>query len=118
MITDERPAFHPRYSYCILYAGNDLLLTQFLKYMLEDCQVVRCPNGSQARLFIKSIKYSLLLFNEELPDTTGIKLTRFVHSLAQREHMPIIIFEPSNNFELLARAIARLLVCSKSRRSD
>jgi DNA-binding response OmpR family regulator len=113
MITEERPVFHPRYSYRILYAGNDLLLTQFLKYTLADCQLIRCPNGWQARLFIKEVKYSLLLFDEELPDTTGRALAKFARESARVELTPSIIVRKSAKGEVLARDITRILAASR-----
>jgi DNA-binding response OmpR family regulator len=115
MITEWRPPFHPPYSHRILYAGNDLMLCQFLKYTLEECQTVRCPAGSVSRLFIDKIDYSLLLFDEYLPDTTGLALTRYARSLAHRRHTPIVIFRKSDDFERLARDIKRLLAARKSR---
>ena len=114
MITEWRPPFHPPYSYRILYAGHDLMLLLFLQYMLEDCQTVRAPLGSIARLFIEHINCSLLLFDERLPDTTGQALARYARSLAHRQHTPIVIFKQSGDFERLAGAITRLLTDRKS----
>ncbi len=114
MIIGEAHPFRQRFSHRILYAGNDLALLKYLQDTIEDCQTVRCPDGSQARLFIDKIKYSLLVFDEVLPDCTGAELTRFVRSLAHREKTPIIIFRRRDNLELLARTIARLLICPKS----
>lgn len=99
------PRFHPRYSYRILYAGNDLALLQYLQDTLTDCQVVRCPNRAQARLFIEKLNHSLLLFDEVLPDATGAELERFTHSLIKRGHTPVIIIQGADKFDLLARAI-------------
>jgi PleD family two-component response regulator len=114
MITEEVRPFHPPpFSYRILYAGNDHALEKYLQDELEDCQVVRCPNGSQARLFIKGINHSLLLFDELLPDATGEELERFTRSLVKREHTPVIIFKKSDDFELLASAITRLLAAQE-----
>jgi DNA-binding response OmpR family regulator len=88
---------------------------------LEDCQVVRCPDGSQAKLFIEEINYSLLLLDEKLPDITGLKMASFTRSLEHRKLMPIIIlsenrckgagviFKKPNEVELLVRAIKGLL---------
>ncbi len=123
MITDEMPRFHPRrYSHHILYVGNDLRLSKFLKDRLKDCQIVRAPTGHVASIFIKSeIKKSLLLLDENLPDTTGLMLASFTRSLEHRKLMPIIIlsenrckgagviFKKPNDLELLAGAIEDLL---------
>jgi DNA-binding response OmpR family regulator len=109
MITEWTPRFHPRYSHRILYAGNDLMLLQFLQYTLEGCQVIRCPNGAQARLFIEKIKYSLLLFDEQLPDTTGAELESFTRTLAQRHSTPIVIIRDSSDGDTLVKAIRQKL---------
>ena len=81
-------------SHHILYVGRDLALTAFLKDELKrlDCFVVRCPDGRGARLFIESdIKYSLLLFDDELPDMTGLALAHFTSERAHRMRTPIVI---------------------------
>lgn len=97
MITDWMPRFHPRrFSHRILYVGLDHALTKFLQDELEDCQVVRSPNGSIARLFIEKLEHAVLLFDEQLPDTTGRELASFVRSLPRRKHTPIIILSASN----------------------
>jgi DNA-binding response OmpR family regulator len=108
IIPDGQPVVHPLCSRRILYTGHDLLLLQFLQYSLEDCRVVRCPDGSQARLFIKKIEYSLLLFDEELLDTTGEALKDFTRALSRRTP-PIMIVQGTEDFESLARAITRML---------
>jgi hypothetical protein len=115
MITEERPAFHQMFSRRILYVGHDLALLEFLRDAIEDCQIVRCPNGSQARLFIQGIDYSLLLLDEALPDTTGAVLSRFTRELARREHTPVVICKPSSAFRVLAKTLARLLAARKAR---
>jgi CheY-like chemotaxis protein len=110
MIPDEeRPVHPPPFSYRILYVGNDHRLSQFLRGRLEDCQVTRAPSGCVARLLIKGGNNSLLLFDEVLPDTTGAGLESFTRRLPQREDTPVIIFQKTNDYEALARAITRLL---------
>jgi DNA-binding response OmpR family regulator len=92
IIPDRKPVVHPVCSRrIILYAGHDLLLLQFLQHVLEDCQVVRCPDGSLARSFIKKIKYWLLLVDEELPDMTGPELADFTRGVQHREQTLIMI---------------------------
>jgi DNA-binding response OmpR family regulator len=113
MITEWRPVFHPRCTYRILYAGNDLSLLKFLREILEDCQMMRCPNGAQARLFIKEIKYSLLLFDEQLPDATGRELTAFARESARIELTPSIIIKKSADYDVLARDITRIIAASR-----
>jgi DNA-binding response OmpR family regulator len=83
-----------RYKHRILYVGRDLALTAFLKDELKrlDCFVVRCPDGRGARLFIESdINYSLLLFDDELPDMTGLALANFTRERAHRTTTPVVI---------------------------
>jgi DNA-binding response OmpR family regulator len=112
MITDRRPVVYPSSARRILYVGNDLMLLRFLQYTLEDCQVIRCPNGSQARLFIEKIKYALLLFDEVLLDTTGRELTKFARESARVEMTPSIIIKKSANCDVLARDITRIIAAS------
>jgi DNA-binding response OmpR family regulator len=79
-------------SHRILYVGYHLNLLQSLSRILEDCQVVRCPGGSNAHLLIESnIKYSLFLFDDELPDITGAELAQFTRKLKHRATTPIVI---------------------------
>jgi DNA-binding response OmpR family regulator len=109
IIPEGKTVVHPVCSRRILYAGHDLLLLQFLQQVLADCRVVRCPNGSQARLFIEKIKYWLLVFDEELPDTSREALKEFARLLSRRGAPPIMIVQGTEDFESLARAIIRLL---------
>jgi DNA-binding response OmpR family regulator len=92
----------------ILYVGHNLALLAHLEARLEDCQIVRCPDGYTARLFIAGINYSLLLFDEELPDTTGGELAKYACSMARTQYTPFIIIKQSDNFESLASAIMQI----------
>jgi len=89
IIPDGKPVFHPAYARRILYAGSNLALLKYLQSKLEDCAVVRSPDSSQARLFIENINYSLLLFDEELPDTTGQELTDFTRRLRCKNYLEV-----------------------------
>jgi DNA-binding response OmpR family regulator len=93
----------------ILYVGHDLALLAHLQAELRDCRIVRSPSASLAHLLIESINYSLLLFDEELPDTTGLKLSEFACSLANGQCTPFIIIKQPSDFEFLVRDIRRLL---------
>ncbi len=90
IITDCVPDFHlpqfPPYKHRVLYAGNDLAMLKRLRATFTDCRIVDAPAGSVARLFIREIEYSLLLFAHELPDTTGTKLAHFTRALPRRKH--------------------------------
>ena len=117
MITDDEPSYHfvllyRRLSvrpYRILYVGLDSELMKYLEQHLEECWTTRAPSGSVARPFIAQLKLSLMLFDELLMDTTAQDLTYFTRELAHRKRTPILIVKPSDNFELLARTITRLL---------
>jgi hypothetical protein len=107
------PRFHPRYSLSMLYAGNDLALLRFLQDELEDCQVVGCPNGSLARLFITHINYAVLLFDEALPDATGRELADFARTVAQRAETPVVVVRRDDEFGWLAWHIEASLALSR-----
>jgi DNA-binding response OmpR family regulator len=109
IISDRLRFVHPRYSHRILYAGHDLSLLKFLNEILEDCQIVRCGDGTQARLFIEKINYLLLLFDKKLPDTTGAELESYTRTVAGRGLTPIIIVKKSDSYDVLARTITHLL---------
>ena len=74
---------------------------------------MRAPDGSIARLFIKHINYSLLLFDHELPDTTGTELVKFTRTLPHRERTPIKLISPSEREARIVETIARLLSTAK-----
>jgi DNA-binding response OmpR family regulator len=93
----------------ILYVGSDLALFEHLQAQLGDYRIVRAPAASIARLLIEGINYALLLFDEELYDTTGLELAEFAYSLANRQHTPFIIIKKTDDFELLLRDISHLL---------
>ncbi|MGA9994172.1 MAG: hypothetical protein WBP93_02105, partial [Pyrinomonadaceae bacterium] len=67
------------------------------------------PGGSTSRSLIKNISYSLLLFDDELPDTTGAELKRFASSSAYCKKPPVVIFKKSDEFSLLVQTIIELL---------
>jgi hypothetical protein len=78
-----------------------------LQERLDECWIVRAPAACVARVFIRELKYSLLLFDEVLMDATAAELTGFVRSLAHRKHTPVIISQKSADFLTLARKVAR-----------
>jgi DNA-binding response OmpR family regulator len=103
----------PTYRHRILYAGNDLALSKRLRETLRDCQTVRAPDGSVAHLFIKHINYSLLLFDHELPDTTGKELAEFTRALPNRERTQIKLISPIERESSIVDTVARLLTTAK-----
>lgn len=111
-------------SHRILYVGRDHTLLQSLQDALKDCRIVRSPSGRDARFLIESeINYSLLLFDEELSDTTGLELAHLARGARHRERTPIIILSASearcvgagvflekpDDLKLLVSAIKQLL---------
>jgi DNA-binding response OmpR family regulator len=93
----------------ILYVGSDLALFEYLQGELEDYRIIRSPLASVARTLIEGINYTLLVFDEEVPDGTGLELAEFVCSLSHRQSTPFIIIKKPDDFELLVRAIVDLL---------
>ncbi len=88
-----------------LYVGNNLAFLEYLQRALLECQLVRCPDGKTARLFMARLDYCLLLVDEELPDTTGRELAEFNCSLERQPCTPFIIVKKSDDFELLTQSI-------------
>jgi DNA-binding response OmpR family regulator len=93
----------------ILYVGSDHTLLEHLQGELADCRIIRSPIASIARSLIEGINYTLLLFDEELPDGTGLELAEFACSMAHRQDTPFIIIKQPCDFESLVRDIRRLL---------
>jgi DNA-binding response OmpR family regulator len=82
----------PRYR--LLYVGHELNLLKSLQDALkaEGWFVVRCPGGSLARVLLESeIHYDLLIFDDELPSTSGLELVGLARSLEHRALTPIIL---------------------------
>lgn len=105
IIPEGATNFNLMSSHRILYVGPNLAFFARLRAELGDYQVVRCPVGSQARILIAGINYSLLLFDEELPDATGSELAEFSCALARSPCTPFIIIKNPCDFESLARAV-------------
>ncbi|HEX8847668.1 MAG TPA: hypothetical protein VF791_23705 [Pyrinomonadaceae bacterium] len=69
---------------------------------------MRAPSGYVARRFIAGeTNYSLFLFDEKLPDTTGADLENF--TLKYRECTPVIIFKAADDFCFVLKTITRSL---------
>jgi len=113
IIADYECGFHPipsrTYRYHILYAGNDLALLKSLQDGLTDSRIVRSPSGSVARLLMKSTLYSLLLFDEDLPDVTGKELERYARALPHQEQTPIVMIWAGEREAIIVETVARLL---------
>lgn len=77
---------------------------------------MRSPDGSIARLLMKSILYSLLLFDEVLPDTTGKELEGFACTLLHHAGTQIITIRAGEHEAKIVEMVARLLDRSPLRR--
>lgn len=83
-----------KFKHKLLYVGNDLNMMNSLRAALkaEGWFIVRCPGDSTVHALLQShIHYDLLLFDENLPNTTGTQLARLTRRLQQRKHTPIIL---------------------------
>jgi hypothetical protein len=92
-----------------LYVGNDLSLLKSLQDELTDSQIVRSPGGSVTRLLIASINYSLLLFDEDLPDATGKELEGHALPLLHHTRTPIITLRMGEPEAKIVERVKRLL---------
>ncbi len=91
---NSSPRHQPQDHYRILYAGVSHTLLESLRESLgpRGCEVLRCPDGRQARLFVESkIHYDLLLFDEELSGLSCADLCSLTGLLSHRQHTPVLI---------------------------
>jgi DNA-binding response OmpR family regulator len=113
IIADYEHRFHPipsrAYRYHVLYAGIDLSLLKSLQDNLADSRIVRSPCGSVAHMLMKSILYSLLLFDEDLPDATGKELEGHARALPHHTRTPIITLRTGEREANIVETVARLL---------
>lgn len=73
-------------------------LRQSVKETLEfeGWRVETCADGSVALLLIKSDRrYDLIILDNELPNVSGLELTRRARELPHRRETPIIMFSAS-----------------------
>ncbi len=108
----------PGTSYRILYVGASHSLLCLLKQKLEPqgCQVVRCPDGCQARLFLQSnIAYDLFIFDQKVSGISSSDLCSLIRLLSHRYATPVLLRRnTSSEYELphhlgLAKRIEQLL---------
>jgi CheY-like chemotaxis protein len=92
----------------ILYVGYNEALLIYLQRNLADCKIVRSPGDPTVWGLIKNINYSLLLFDEELPATTGLELAEYARSLEREPCTPFIVIKKADSFESLASAIMQI----------
>jgi DNA-binding response OmpR family regulator len=85
-------------SLTILYAEDYEPVRQSVKETLEfeGWRVETCADGYVALLLIKSERrYNLLILDNELPNVSGLELTRRARELSHREGTPIIMLSAS-----------------------
>ncbi|MBA3239932.1 MAG: hypothetical protein H0T60_01735 [Acidobacteria bacterium] len=107
--TRPRATFHGvMSSHRILYAGTNYTLPGQLRDALKrlDCFVVFGPVDSARLLIASDIKYSLLLFDDDL---AGAGLERFARALAHREQTPILLIKQAEGINSLVDTLMRLL---------
>jgi CheY-like chemotaxis protein len=82
----------------ILYAEDHKLVAQTVKETLEEegWRVVLCYDGAAAlRKIASEAGYSLLMFDNHLPNVNGLELVRYARGLVHRRGTPIIMLSAS-----------------------
>lgn len=113
---------HSSKCYKILYVGASHSLVCLLRQKLKTrgCQVVRCPDGWQARLFLQSsIPYDILIFDQNVSGLSRSELCALIRLLSHRQVTPVLLRQNiSIEYELaydlgLVRTIEQLLGIDK-----
>lgn len=84
----------------ILYVEDSRFVADVVKETLagEGWRVETCVDGSVALLLIKSERrYDLILLDNELPNLSGLELTRRTRELPHRKGTPIIMLSASES---------------------
>jgi DNA-binding response OmpR family regulator len=84
---------------------DDRLVADSVNVTLHDegWSVETCSNGAAALAKLESgERFDIVIFDNKLPDTTGIELTKRTRALAHRKQTPIIMLS-SDKIELEAR---------------
>ena len=92
---------------CVLHVEDDSVIAEGVSVALEGegWSVETCVSGAAALEKLESgERYDVLIFDNELPDTTGIELTRRTRALAHRQQTPIIMFS-GGDVEMEARRV-------------
>jgi CheY-like chemotaxis protein/tetratricopeptide (TPR) repeat protein len=79
---------------CVLHVEDDRLVAEAVNITLEGegWSVETCASGAAALEKLESgERYDVLIFDNKLPDTTGIELIGQTRALAHRQHTPIIM---------------------------
>jgi two-component system, chemotaxis family, chemotaxis protein CheY len=92
---------------CVLHVEDDRLVADAVKITLHDegWSVEMCATGATALEKLRSgERFDVLIFDNNLPDTNGIELTRQTRGLAHRQQTPIIMLS-GDDVELEARRV-------------
>jgi CheY-like chemotaxis protein/Tfp pilus assembly protein PilF len=121
---------------CVLHVEDDRLVADAVNMTLRDegWSVETCANGAAALEKLESgERFDVLIFDNKLPDTTGVELIRQARTLAHRQQTPIIMLSADDveldarragagaflrkpeDVSLIAETVARLLARKKGR---
>lgn len=92
-------------SVCVLHVEDDRLVADAVNITLEGegWWVETCATGAAALEKLESgERFDVLIFDNRLPDTTGVKLIRQTRTLAHRQQTPIIMLS-GDEVEMEAR---------------
>jgi CheY-like chemotaxis protein/tetratricopeptide (TPR) repeat protein len=90
---------------CVLHAEDDRLVADAVNITLHDegWSVETCLNGATALRKLRSDeRFDVLIFDNNLPDASGIELIKQTRALAHRQQTPIIMLS-GDDVELDAR---------------
>jgi len=89
----------------VLHAEDDAVVADAVNMTLsgEEWSVETCANGAAALERLQSgARYDVLVFDNRLPDTSGLELIRRTRALAHRQQTPIIMLS-GDQVEIQAR---------------
>jgi CheY-like chemotaxis protein/tetratricopeptide (TPR) repeat protein len=92
---------------CVLHVEDERLVSEPVKMLLHDegWSVETCATGAAALAKLESgDRFDVLIFDNRLPDTTGIELIRHTRKLAHRQQTPIIMLSGDEVEEKARRA--------------
>jgi CheY-like chemotaxis protein/tetratricopeptide (TPR) repeat protein len=90
---------------CVLHVEDDSVIAEGVSLTLqgEGWSVETCASGAEALEKLQSgERYDVLIFDNRLPDTTGMELIRQTRALAHRQQTPIIMLS-GDEVEMEAR---------------